>query len=97
MARRGRACAVAADPLKEGAMIKTLSFAGLLLTVFATSAGAQQSFKTADDAAAALATAAKAGDRAAVLTVLGQDAQDVVSSGDDVADKSIRERFVKAY
>ena len=78
-------------------MIRSLSFAGLLLGAFATSAGAQQSFKSADEAAAALATAAKTGDRAAILTVLGNDAEDIVSSGDDVADKSIRERFVQAY
>jgi hypothetical protein len=78
-------------------MIRSLSFAGLLLSAFAVSAGAQQSFKSADEAAAALATAAKTGDRAAILTVLGPDADDIVSSGDDVADKSIRERFVQAY
>jgi hypothetical protein len=78
-------------------MIRSLSFAGLLLSAFATSAGAQQSFKSADEAAAALATAAKTGDRAAVLTVLGQDAEDIVSSGDEVADKGIRESFVQAY
>jgi len=78
-------------------MIRSLSLAGLLLTAFVTGAGAQQTFKSADEAAAALATAAKAGDRAAILTVLGPDAADIVSSGDEVADKSIRERFVQAY
>src|ERR1700740_1705209 len=78
-------------------MTRSLSFAGLLISAFAASAGAQQSFKSADEAAAALATAAKAGDRAAVLTGLGNDADDIVSSGDDVADKSIRERFIQAY
>jgi hypothetical protein len=78
-------------------MIRSLSLAGLLVTAFATSAGAQQSFKSPDEAAAALVTAAKTGDRAAILTVLGRDAEDIVSSGDDVADKSIRERFIQAY
>jgi len=78
-------------------MIRSLSLAGLLLTAFATTAGAQQSFKSADEAAAALAGAAKAADRAAILKVLGPDAEDIVSSGDEVADKSIRERFVQAY
>ena len=78
-------------------MIRSLSFAGLLLGAFATTAGAQQSFKSADEAAAALATAARAADRAAILTVLGDAAADIVSSGDKVADKSIREHFVQAY
>jgi hypothetical protein len=78
-------------------MLRSLSFAGLLVTTLATAAGAQQSFKGADEAAAALATAAKTGDRAAVLAVLGRDADDIVSSGDEVADKAIREKFIQAF
>ncbi|HEY1543023.1 MAG TPA: DUF2950 domain-containing protein [Xanthobacteraceae bacterium] len=78
-------------------MLRSLSFAGLLVTVFATAAGAQQSFKGADEAATALATAAKTGDRAAILAVLGRDADDIVTSGDEVADKAIREQFIQAY
>jgi hypothetical protein len=78
-------------------MIRSLSIAGLLVSVFAASAGAQQSFKSAEEAAAALAGAAKAGDRAAILTVLGRGADDIISSGDEVADNGIRESFVKAY
>jgi hypothetical protein len=78
-------------------MIRSLSIAGLLVSLFAASAGAQQSFKTPDEAAAALVSAAKAGDRAAVITVLGHGAEDIVSSGDEVADKDIRDGFVKAY
>src|ERR1700759_3589829 len=97
MGRRRCACAVAAGPLKEDAMIRTLSLAGLLVTAFVTGASAQQSFKSAEEAAAALASAAKAGDRAAILTVLGRGADDIVSSGDAVADKGIRDSFVKAY
>jgi len=78
-------------------MIRSISFAGVFLAIFAVSAGAQESYKSADEAAAALASAAKTGDRAAILKVLGPDAEEIVSSGDDVADKSIRERFVQAY
>src|SRR5215831_18715981 len=60
-------------------------------------ASAQQTFKTPDEAAAALASAAKAGDMKALVTVLGPDGEDIVSSGDEVADAATRQRFVAAY
>jgi hypothetical protein len=63
----------------------------------AVSAAAQQSFKTPDDAAAALVAAAKAGDMRALVTVLGPDGEDIVSSGDEVADAETRQKFVAAY
>ena len=60
----------------------------------ASAAIAQQAFKTPDEAASALASAAKAGDMKALATVLGPDGDDIVSSGDEVADAATRERFV---
>jgi hypothetical protein len=60
-------------------------------------ASAQQSFSSADEAADALAKAAKSGDRNAILTVLGKDGADIVSSGDEVADAAAREKFVSSY
>ena len=63
----------------------------------AASAASQQAFKTPDEAASALVGAAKAGDMKALLTVLGPDGEDIVSSGDEVADQATREKFVAAY
>ena len=60
-------------------------------------ANAQQAFKTPDEAASALAGAAKAGDPKAIVTVLGPDGVDIASSGDPVADAATREKFVAAY
>ncbi len=60
-------------------------------------ADAQQSFKSADDAAAALVKAAKAGDRDSLLAVLGEGGADIISSGDSVADAETRARFIAAY
>jgi hypothetical protein len=60
-------------------------------------AAAQQSFNSAEDAADALAKAAKSGDRNAILTVLGKDGAGIVSSGDDVADAAARDKFVSSY
>ena len=62
-----------------------------------SSAGAQQRFKTPDEAAEALAAAARAGDSKGVIAVLGPDAIDIVSSGDAVADENTRKEFVAAY
>jgi hypothetical protein len=60
-------------------------------------ANAQQAFKTAQEAVDALVSAGKTGDRQAVLTVLGRDGADIVSSGDPVADASARNRVIEAY
>jgi hypothetical protein len=58
---------------------------------------AQQAYPSAEAAAAALAAAVKSGPRSAILKVLGNAAEDIVSSGDDVADAETRQRFVAAY
>jgi hypothetical protein len=68
-----------------------------LLCTTGSIVSAQQDFKTPDDAASALAGAAKTGDRKAIVTVLGPDGQDIVSSGDEVADAATRQKFVAAY
>jgi hypothetical protein len=91
-------------------MITILSFAKLitslarlawlataLLALGIALANAQQSFKTAQEAVDALVSAAKTGDRKAVLTVLGRDGADIVSSGDPIADASARNRVIEAY
>ena len=66
---------------------------------FATPSGsnAQESFKTAEEAAEALVSAARTGDRKGILTVLGRDGADIVSSGDAIADASARKRVIAAY
>lgn len=74
----------------------SMAVAALLCTT-ASIVSAQQDFKTPDDAASALASAAKTGDRKAIVTVLGPDGQDIVSSGDEVADAATRQKFIAAY
>ncbi len=59
--------------------------------------GQQKSFPTARDAAKALLEAVRADDTAALLSILGPHAKELVSSGDDVADKNDRAGFAKAY
>ena len=60
-------------------------------------AEAQQSFANPDEATGALATAVKSGMKQNILKVLGADGEDIISSGDDVADIDARNKFVAAY
>ena len=72
-----------------------LAGAALLLEIL--SANAQQVFKTPEEAATALAAAIKSGRTRDVLKVLGRDGVEIMYSGDEVADREARERFVGAY
>ena len=68
-----------------------------LLPLLIFSAQAQQAYPTPEDAAAALAAAIKTGTNRAMLKVLGRDAKEIITSGDDVADADARERFLSMY
>lgn len=57
----------------------------------------QQTFASPEQAAEALAAAARADRAAALLKVLGPDARKLVRSGDRVADRLGREKFAAAY
>jgi hypothetical protein len=58
---------------------------------------AQESYKTPDAAADALANAARTSDHAALIKVLGPNGADIASSGDPVADADLRKKFVETY
>ena len=58
---------------------------------------AQQAYPSPEDAAAALAAAVKTGTKSTLLKVLGKDAEEIIESGDDVADAEMRQRFLSAY
>jgi hypothetical protein len=82
----------------ENRTIRRVGLASIAALCLAISpAVAQQSFKSPDEAAAALAAAVKSGAKADMLKVLGADGEDIVSSGDDVADTDARNKFTSAY
>ena len=60
-------------------------------------AQAQQSFNSPDDAASALVAAVKSGMKQDLLKVLGADGEDIINSGDAVADADVRNKFASAY
>lgn len=72
----------------------------VLVTVFSFLASAQDTkqkkFKSPEDAFRALVEAAKNNDTGELLAIFGPEGKDIISSGDDVADRQARKRFVKA-
>jgi hypothetical protein len=79
-----------------GLAICTLLWGGFTISML-TPAGAQESYKTPEAAADALANAARNNNRAGILDVLGREGADIASSGDPVADSAIRTKFVETY
>jgi hypothetical protein len=57
----------------------------------------QKAFPSAEDASKALVAAMAANDEKAMLEILGPDAKQIVSSGDDIEDSENRANFVKRY
>jgi hypothetical protein len=57
----------------------------------------QQTFPSAPEATDALVVAIKKNDQAALLKILGPNAKDIISSGDDAEDKNDRSEFIQKY
>ena len=57
----------------------------------------QRTFASPGEAVQALVEAVKAGDMEALASILGPEGRDLISSGDAVADKQDRARFVRSY
>ena len=57
----------------------------------------QKTFSSPEDASTALVTAAQNNDERAMIEILGPDAKQIVSSGDDTEDTNNRANFVQRY
>jgi hypothetical protein len=57
----------------------------------------QKTFSSADEACKALVAAAQSNDEKAMIEILGPDAKEIVSSGDETEDVQNRAEFVKRY
>jgi hypothetical protein len=57
----------------------------------------QKAFGSPEEAMKALVGAIQAGDTKGTMTILGPEGEDILSSGDAVADKNTQDRFVKSY
>ena len=83
------------NPRRVGALGATVVLA--LVLSLTQGCASQSSFDSADKAIDSLVTAARAQDTSQLKMVLGADADEIISSGDEVADKNRLEGFVKAY
>jgi Protein of unknown function (DUF2950) len=84
-----------------GGLIRFATVAVILTACLPLSSMAQEegqkTFPSAEAASRGLFTAIQSGDEKAMLVVLGPDAKEIVSSGDEVQDKEHRANFVKKY
>jgi hypothetical protein len=58
---------------------------------------AQESFATPDEAVDAIVAAARTDNKATLVKILGPHAEKIIHSGDKVADREAREKFLAAY
>jgi hypothetical protein len=59
--------------------------------------GNEKTFASPGDATLALYTTVKANDSAAVAAILGSNSNDILHTGDDVADKNMADNFIRRY
>jgi hypothetical protein len=69
----------------------------MVMTVAGFAHAAQETFATPESAVEAFVAAHKPGNTAALLKILGPDSEKLINSGDPVADKEGREKFMKAF
>ena len=98
----------AKSPWAEPVMLMRTTIRCMLVAIALTSALAvagealgadskHQAFPSPDEAVTTLVDATKTGDMLTLSIILGREGRDLLSSGDAVADRQARERFVASY
>ncbi|NLI81319.1 MAG: DUF2950 domain-containing protein [Deltaproteobacteria bacterium] len=77
--------------------LTAISLGGSAIAASRGKSPSQQSFPSPQEAVAALASAVKADNLVALSAILGPESKEIISSGDDIADKQGRERFVSLF
>ncbi|HEY5973894.1 MAG TPA: DUF2950 domain-containing protein [Geobacteraceae bacterium] len=78
-------------------MATLLILAAGLPALAASAKNTQKTFSSPDEAVKSLVKAVKSSDTKELVSILGPGSRAIISSGDPVADKAGRERFVKLY
>ncbi len=88
-------------PSTVGLSVFATAIALLLVVSSSSSSRAQQgnekTFATPGEAALALYSAVKGGDSQTVTAIFGSNANEIIHTGDDVADKNMAENFIRRY
>lgn len=83
------------------ALAAVIAAVAMLLSLIASPSTAatvrHRTFASPDDAVKALVAAVRAHDEKELLLILGPGSRELISSGDEVADKTDRERFLSSY
>ena len=79
-----------------GIIVGVVMFAGVCRNAFSAEGG-RKTFKSPEEAVKALAKAVKENDTKELLAIFGSSGKELIFSGDEVADKTGREHFIKAY
>lgn len=74
-----------------------ISLSLLMMFIIGCHSASQSTFKTPDAAVDSLVAALRTNDTAQLEAIFGPTSADMVSSGDDVADRNQREKFIEAY
>ena len=89
---------------EEGHWLSVISCIMLIATLFIASLSyaqttdiSQNSYSSPEEAVNGLIAAVRANDTMAMLAILGPGSKEMISSGDAVADRTGREKFLKAY
>src|SRR4051812_36130929 len=83
--------------MKRNALGLLMLFFFLAAVAGMTGCAMPQSFGSSSEAADSLVTAIRAGDRAQAMKILGDNAEDLLSSGDEVADRNRISQFLDLY
>jgi hypothetical protein len=86
-----------ASRLLAAALLLALAVAAAPGPPLLAASAVQRGFDTPEEAAAAFVEAIKAGDRKALIEILGPEGAPLLSSGDAVADRDLGQRFLAAY
>ncbi len=80
-----------------GSLVTILIAAWILFGSYQKADAQQRTFKSPEEAVKSLVEAVKASDSKELLAILGPGGKEIISSGDEVADKAERERFIQDY
>lgn len=82
---------------KKSAVAFLLLVLGLLAVPAPAQSPGQKTFKAAQSAVDALIAAVRSENDSDLQAILGADSEEIISSGDAVADKAARQRFIQSY
>ncbi len=78
-------------------VVAVLVAVGLFMLPVSGQEAKQKVFGSPEEAVKAFVEAVQSGDMKGMMAILGPEGEDIISSGDAVADKAVQERFLKEY